>query len=252
MPDSSAVALHEHPRGARHHPSRRTLALVGAPIIGLIVLSNVGDALAPELVNSHPLTLLAMNARNRNLVLVTNNLDPLSYYLVGTLRLLLADPLFFLLGHWYGNTAIEWMEERTKSFGKLMRQMEGWFARGAYPVVFIAPNQYICLFAGAAGMSVPGFLIANVSGTVVRLFLIRRLGETFEAPLDDLLEFIRDNRTPLLIVSIALFAIVMVNEIRGSATGLEELADAAEEEDARPPEVEGATPRASDPPEASP
>jgi membrane protein DedA with SNARE-associated domain len=206
------------------------LALVGAPILGLIILSNVGDALAPDLVNSHPLRLLAMNARNRNLILVTNNLDAPSYYIVGTLRLLLADPLFFLLGHWYGDTAIRWMEARTKTFGQTLRQAEGWFAKAAYPVVFIMPNQYICLFAGAAGMSVAGFFIANISGTVVRLYLIRRLGEAFEAPIDDLLELIREYRTPLLIVSVGIFALVMINELRRESTGLEELAEAAEHE----------------------
>ena len=169
-----------------------------------------------------------MNARNRNLILVTNNLDAASYYIVGTLRLLLADPLFFLLGHWYGDTAIRWMESRTKTFGQTLRQMEGWFAKAMYPVVFIAPNQYICLFAGAAGMSVTGFFVANVAGTVVRLYLIRRLGETFEAPIDDLLGWIRDYRTPLLVISIALFAVVMINELRREGAGLEELAEAAE------------------------
>jgi membrane protein DedA with SNARE-associated domain len=231
MPDSSVVAADEHPPPTRPLPSRRTLTLVSIPIIGLIILSNVGDALAPDLVNSHPLRLLAMNARNRNLILVTNNLDAPSYYIVGTVRLLLADPLFFMLGHWYGDTAIRWMEQRTRSFGQMLRQMEGWFARAAYPVVFIAPNQYICLFAGAAGMSVTGFFVANISGTIVRLYLIRRLGEAFEAPIDDLLDLIREYRTPLLVISIALFAIVMLNELRSSNAGLEELAEAAERDD---------------------
>jgi membrane protein DedA with SNARE-associated domain len=231
MPDSSVVAADEHPPPTRPLPSRRTLTLVSIPIIGLIILSNVGDALAPDLVNSHPLRLLAMNARNRNLILVTNNLDAPSYYIVGTVRLLLADPLFFMLGHWYGDTAIRWMEQRTRSFGQMLRQMEGWFAKAAYPVVFIAPNQYICLFAGAAGMSVTGFFVANISGTIVRLYLIRRLGETFEAPIDDLLDLIREYRTPLLVISIALFAIVMLNELRSSNAGLEELAEAAERDD---------------------
>ncbi len=242
MPDSSVVAPDpEHPDTSapsgdeatwpsRPRPSRAKLTLVSVPIVGLIILSNLGDALAPELVNTHPLQLLAMNARNRTLLLVTNNLDSVSYYTVGTLRLLLADPLFFLLGHWYGDTAIHWMESRTKSFGKTLRQMEGWFAKAAYPVVFLAPNQYICLFAGAAGMSVPGFFAANIAGTVTRLYLIRRLGEAFEAPIDDLLDLIREYRTPLLIASVILFAVVMVNELRRERTGLEELADAAEHE----------------------
>lgn len=244
MPDSSVVAADEHPRAARPLPSRTKLTLVAIPIIGLIILSNVGDALAPDLVNSHPLRLLAMNARNRNLILVTNNLDAPSYYIVGTLRLLLADPLFFLLGRWYGDTAIKWMESRTKTFGSQLRHMEGWFAKAAYPIVFIAPNQYICLFAGAAGMSVVGFFIANISGTIVRLYLIRRLGEAFEAPIDDLLGFIRDYRTPLLVVSIGIFAVVMVNELRRESSGLEELDELAES--AEPTEKEPTEPREAD------
>jgi membrane protein DedA with SNARE-associated domain len=216
---------------ARKPPGKHTLKLLAAPIVGLIVLSNVGDALAPELVNSHPLQLLAMNARNRNLILVTNQLDAASYYIVGTLRLLLADPLFFLVGYWYGDTALDWMEQRTKTFGKTLRQWETWFGKAAYPLVFIAPNQYICLFAGAAGMSVPGFFVANISGTLVRLYLIRRLGEAFEAPIDDLLGFIRDYRTPLLIVSVAIFAVIMVNELRQTKEEVDAIADASDADD---------------------
>jgi membrane protein DedA with SNARE-associated domain len=234
MPDSSVVAADEHPEPARPLPSRGKVTLVAIPIVGLIVLSNVGDALAPELVNSHPLQLLAMNARNRNLILVTNQLDAASYYIVGTLRLLLADPLFFLLGHWYGDSAIQWMERRTKTFGSQLRNLEGWFAKAAYPIVFIAPNQYICLFAGAAGMSVAGFFAANITGTIVRLYLIRRLGEAFEAPIDDVLGFIQDYRTPLLVLSVVIFAVVMINELRRETTGLEELEELAEAGDDDP------------------
>ena len=122
------------------------------------MISNVGDALAPKLVDEHPLLLIAMNARNRNLILVTNQLDAVSYYVVATLRLLLSDPLFFLIGYWYGDTALTWMEQRTKTYGTMLRQWERWFGKAAYPLVFIAPNNVICLFAGAAGMSVAGVL----------------------------------------------------------------------------------------------
>lgn len=218
----------------RKPPGPHTLKLLAAPIIGLIVLSNMGDALAPQLVNSHPLQLIAMNARNRNLILVTNQLDAVSYYTVGTLRLLLADPLFFLVGYWYGDTALSWMEQRTKTFGRTLRQWEGWFGRAAYPLVFIAPNQYICLFAGAAGMSVGGFFVANIAGTIVRLYLIRRLGEAFEAPIDDVLGFIGDHRIPLLIISVIVFGAMMVNELRQTKEEVEALSEAIDEEGAEP------------------
>ena len=238
MPDSPTVANEEPERGFevrdRKPPGPHTLKLLAAPIIGLIVISNVGDALAPQLVNSHPLQLIAMNARNRNLILVTNQLDAASYYIVGTLRLLLADPLFFLVGYWYGDTALDWMEQRTKTFGRTLRQWESWFGKAAYPLVFIAPNQYICLFAGAAGRCVTGFFVANISGTIVRLYLIRRLGEAFEAPIDDVLGFISDYRIPLLIVSVVVFGAMMVNELRQTKEEVEALSDAIDDDSAEP------------------
>jgi membrane protein DedA with SNARE-associated domain len=233
MPDSSVVAADSvtDAGGTAGRPDRRRLTLLVAPIIGLIVISNVGDASAPHLVDHHPLLLLAMNARNRNLLLVTGELDAASYYIVGTLRLLLSDPLFFLLGYWYGDTVLSWMEQRTKTFGQTLRQIEGWFGKAAYPLVFIAPNNYICMFAGASGMSVPGFFAVNTLGTLARLYLIRRLGERFDGPIDNVLDFIRDHRTPLLIISVSLFAVVMVNELRRAKTDFGALAEAVEHED---------------------
>lgn len=210
MPDSRAVA--SHPEPSRH--SRRRLALLVAPIIGLIIASNVGDALATTLATTHPLTLIALNSRSRNLVLVTNSLDAVSYYGVATLRLLVSDPLFFLLGAWYGETAVQWMERRTRSFGGTMRQIERWFGRAAYPLVFLAPNNIVCLMAGAAGMNVAGFLVANVAGTLLRLYLIRRVGEAFEAPIDDLLGFLSEYRIPLLILSVVIVAASSLFELR--------------------------------------
>ncbi|HJR25801.1 MAG TPA: hypothetical protein VJ804_10020 [Acidimicrobiales bacterium] len=213
-----------------YRPSRRTLALLTIPIVALVVMNNIGTALTTEWAERHPLALIALNAQNRTLILTTNQLDAWSYYLVGSLRLLAADPFFFLIGHWYGDTAITWLETRTKNLGPLVRQWEGFFSKAAYPLIVIAPNNPLCLLAGASGMSVTGFLIANVTGTFARLYLIRRLGETFEAPLDDVLAFIRDYRMPLLVASVGLAVLFMVTELRGG-TGLEELEDLAEEEE---------------------
>jgi membrane protein DedA with SNARE-associated domain len=223
-PGTTPTAHHHAPpldAPTRHPVDRRTLTLLVAPIVALIIASNVGDALATTLATTHPLTLVALNARSRNLVLVTNELDALSYYGVATLRLLLSDPLFFLLGYWYGEAAVRWMESRTRTVGSTMRQVERWFGRAAYPLVFLAPNNIICLFAGAAGMSVVGFLIANVSGTLVRLYLIRRVGEAFEAPIDDLLGFLASYRIPLLVLSVVIVAASSLWELRKGDSELE-------------------------------
>jgi membrane protein DedA with SNARE-associated domain len=236
MPDSPTVATDEPEHGFevrdRRPPGQHTLKLLAAPIVTLIVISTVGDASAPQLVDNHPLLLLAMNARNKNLILVTNYLDAPSYYIVGGLRLLLSDPLFFLVGYWYGDAALDWMERRTKSFGELLRQVERWFGKAAYPLVFIAPNNYICMFAGASGMSVPGFFAVNVAGTLVRLYLIRRLGEAFDEPIDDVIGFIRDYRLPLLVVSIALFGFLMLSELRQTKAEFDAIAERMDDDEA--------------------
>jgi len=214
------------------------LLLIIAPIIGLVIASNIGDALAPSLVTRHPLLLIALNARNRNLVLVTNQLDPVPYYVVGTLRLLLSDPLFYVLGFLYGDAAVTWMERKAPTYGRVMRTAERFFATAAYPLVFIAPNNYICLFAGAAGMPVLAFVILNVTGTVARLYLIRVVGDIFESPIQSILDFIKDYRVPLLIITIALVAFSVWNEHRlgkgeiGALTNLEEEIEQIQAEEA--------------------
>jgi membrane protein DedA with SNARE-associated domain len=209
---------------AHRRPSRRQVAALAAPLVVLVVMGYVGDALAPTLVDTHPAWLIALNARNRNLALVTNSLDPWTYYGVGTVRLLISDPLFFLLGYWYGDAAVTWMERRTNTWGQMLRQMEQWFSKAAYPLVFVAPNNYICLFAGAAGMPLRAFFAVNLAGTIARLWLIRLVGETFESPLDDLVHWIGDHRVPLLIASVALVVVSIALEARRGETEVGSLA----------------------------
>jgi membrane protein DedA with SNARE-associated domain len=205
-------------------PSRRVVAAVGLPLIALIVASYIGDAAAPTLVDSHPAWLIALNSRNRNLILVTNSLDAWSYYGIGTVRLLLTDPAFFVLGYWYGDAAVRWMERRTRTWGDMLRQVEQWFGKAAYPIIFVAPNNYICLFAGAAGMPLKAFFAVNLAGTLTRLYLIRRFGEAFESPIDDLVGWIGDNRVPLLIVSVALVVASIALEAKRGETEISSLA----------------------------
>jgi membrane protein DedA with SNARE-associated domain len=172
-----------------------------------------------------------------------------------------SDPLFFLLGYWYGDAAVTWMERRTKTWGQLLRQIEQWFGKAAYPLIFIAPNNYICLFAGAAGMPLRAFFAVNIAGTITRLWLIRLVGETFESPLDDLVGWIGDNRIPLLIASVALVIASIILEARHGETEVEALARLDEEleqtaeelergQAARPPDQDDdPEDRAADPPE---
>jgi membrane protein DedA with SNARE-associated domain len=214
----------------RRRPSRRAITLVSIPLIFLVIISYVGDAMAPSLVDRHPAWLIALNARTRNLALVTNDLDPWTYYGIGFVRLVVSDPLFFLLGYWYGDAAVEWMERRTRTWGQMLRQVEKWFGKAAYPIVFIAPNNYICLFAGAAGMSLRAFVVLNVTGSFFRLWLVRVFGRAFEAPIDTVVDWIGDNRAILLVITVGLVLLSIALEARSGETEIDDELEEADEE----------------------
>jgi membrane protein DedA with SNARE-associated domain len=197
----------------------------------MIAAGYVADALWPTLVEEHPLWLLGLSARNRYAVLVVNRVDLWAYYLVGTVRLLLPDPFFFALGWMYGPAAIRWMEQRSPTIGSTMRRLEVLFARWGYPLVLIIPNNYVCLIAGAAGMSPVVFAALNLVGTVGRLFLLQIVGDIFSGPIDTLLGWVADYRIPLLVISIVVVAVMAGNELRRSRKdieGLQEMERAAE------------------------
>ena len=234
QPDENADAPAEPGEGHpalpdRPRPSRLKLSFVVVPLVGLVIASYVGDALAPSLIANAKdggqggLWLIILNARNRNLLLATNYLEWWEYYPVGFVRLLVSDPLFYLLGWWYGDAAVRWMERRTRTFGAMVRQAQGWFGKAAAPLVVIMPNNFICLFAGSAGMRPAVFLALNIVGTAGRLFLVRWLGTELTAPIDWLVDFIREYRLPLTALSIAFVGLTIWQETRRGETELEAL-----------------------------
>ena len=217
---------------APSHPARVHLAWLLAPIAVMVVASYTADALWPSLVDSNPLLLIALSAKNRYLVLVVNALPAWEYYLVGTLRLLLPDPFFFILGWLYGEAALHWMERRTPTVGRMMRTLERWFGRWGAPLVVLFPNNYVCTIAGAARMSPLRFVTLNVIGTIGRLVMIAVVGDVFAGPIDSVLGFIAEWRIQLLVVTVSLVVLSWVLELRNGRRemdALRELEEAAEE-----------------------
>lgn len=247
MADDDQQEGDEHPLDhapAPTKPNRLKLSLVVVPLVVLVVASYIGDALAPSLIANAKdggdggLWLISLNARNRNLILATNYLEWWEYYPVAFVRLLVSDPLFYLLGWWYGDAAVRWMEKRTRTFGQIVRTAQGWFGKAAAPLVVVAPNNFICLFAGSAGMRPATFLALNVVGTAGRLFLVRWLGAELTSPIDWLVEFIRDYRWPLTALSIAFVGFTIWQETRTGETELESLLNLEEELEEAEDEIE--------------
>jgi membrane protein DedA with SNARE-associated domain len=224
---------------------RRRLALVVVPVAVVAVASSLGDAFSPTLLAEAPLLLVALVPRNRFLVLAAPQLEFWPFFLVGIVRLALTDPLFYLFGRWYGDRAIDWTERRAGAPGSV-RALERWFRRAAYPIVAIAPNNLVCVLAGASGMSVAGFLVANLGGTAARMVLIWWVGDVFAEPLLDVVDFVTRYRWLLTGITIAIVAVSIWRARRRHTSEIETVDEVAEElgEDGPPTTPSATSPRA--------
>lgn len=227
--DPSAPApVADQPTRRSGPPNALVRNLVIGSLIAFVVASNLGNLFLSVLVTERPLLFIGLNAQNRNLALASGELDAVSFYVVGFLRLVGPDPLFFLLGRWYGDGAIRWMERRAPSYGELLRMLETWFDKARLIVVAVAPNNPICLFAGAAGMTWGAFMVANVVGTAARLVLVRMFSSAFEDQLGSVRGFIGDYRWPILALSFVAVGFTLWNDHRG---GREDIGDLLHIED---------------------
>jgi membrane protein DedA with SNARE-associated domain len=217
------------PAEPRRRLTRLQLTCIVVPLICMVVAGWIADATWPKLVNSHPLLLIALSSRNRNLALVATEIDAVPYYVVGTLRLLASDPLFYLLGYFYGDTAVAWVERRWSFAAEWLEWIEELFSKAAYPVVFLAPNNIFCAMAGSSGMRPAVFFALNVTGTITRLFVIRWLGDVFSKPLDWLRELIGDYASYLLPVTILIVVVMVAREVRRGASEVQQLSHLEDE-----------------------
>ena len=197
-------------------PGRRRSLLVGVPLAVIAASAVIGNALAPALVVSHPLVLLALNTTTRHLVLTSTTVDFIPYLVVGLGRRLLEDPFLFLLGRWYGDDAIGWVDAKIGG-GRSLRWVQRNFHRVGWLLVAIAPGGVVCVLAGASQMSPAVFLVLNLAGTVATIVVLRRFGDVFAGPVDATVAFVAANVVVLTAVSVAVTAAYVILRRRRQA-----------------------------------
>jgi membrane protein DedA with SNARE-associated domain len=164
----------------------------------------IGTALAPTLVVTQPLLLVALNPVLRHLVLVANQVEPAVFFVVGALRLFGPDPFHYLLGRWYGDTALSWLERKSPRAGRVVRAVEAAFARAGPVILFVAPEGIVCLLAGAARVRPVTFVAIDVAGTLCTLTVVRLFGRRYEQGIRDVLDFVEGNILALTLASVVL------------------------------------------------
>lgn len=188
-------------------PSRRTLVLLVAPIIVLIVVGTVANALTPWLLKNHPQLLITLEARNRNLLAAAGRVDLVPFVVIAVIRRMLSDPLFFLLGHHYGDDALRWAEKRLGGNDVLVKVTEQGFRRWSGVVVFLFPGALVCVLAGVSRMKVRTFLILNFLGTVSMVIVVRLFAKAIEGPIEAVLEW--NDRNVKWLTAVSVIAVVV-------------------------------------------
>jgi membrane protein DedA with SNARE-associated domain len=213
----------EQEEQTRPKPSRRTLILLVAPIIAITTMGFIATAFTPALAARHPLLLITLDARNRFLVLA-REVDIVPFVIVALVRRASSDPLYYLLGRFYGDGALRWLQKKG-GFGDLVVITEKLFKKAAYPMVFLFPGAIVCALAGQAGMSPVGFLVTNLLGTLTAVLAVRRFSDVVSSPVEGLLGFFDRNIVVTTIVSVTLVVLsIVLNRYQGKLDAdLEEL-----------------------------
>jgi uncharacterized membrane protein YdjX (TVP38/TMEM64 family) len=161
----------------------------------LSVLSAVGTALAPGLLPTHPLLLVALAPRWPFLVVAARHSGPVAFALVGFARLTLADGPSFLLARHHG-PRLHALASRSRVTGALDRIVTRLFDRFGLALVACSPTGRVLAAAGLSDL--PGRRVARADavGTVVQLAVVYAIG-----------------RDPLAALAVIAIALVLVSAV---------------------------------------
>jgi len=195
-----------------HGPRAGTLVW---PLVGFTVLGAVGTVMTPALAPHHPLVLITLEARDRNLLLA-RHIGLAAFVLAGTGRRLVSDPFFYLLGRRHGPAGVEWLERH--GGGRAVAATVRAFRRAAYPMLVIFPGAVVCTLAGDAGVPPKIFAAVVIVRTVVVVLAIRFAGNVFARPIDAVLHAFDQHLVVTSLVCLAAAGGWMLWERRGRAT----------------------------------
>ena len=193
-------------------PSRslpKALPYVLFGIVALLtVVGTITGGAAPELLEKHPLLLVLGAPRYRWIVLVAPKVNAFVLILVSWLRLLLSDPVYFLIGWYYGDKAMIFFESL---LGKqTMDSTRRFFQRATWVLSAFAAGPVICAIAGLARVKPKRFYTLDIIGTRIIAILLRLFAEALKEPLQSLIDFNKKYSRWLLIITVGVMVVALV------------------------------------------
>jgi membrane protein DedA with SNARE-associated domain len=203
--DASTPEALAHPAPLPRPWARRTV-LVTALV--LFVAGTIGSNVGPALLDDHPLTVLVLSSRNRNLLGSVPFIDVLPYAVVGFFRVLVAGLVLFAIGRWYGAKGVRWVEGQVGEVPITIRWTQRAIDRAGWPLVILMPgSNIVCLMVGHRRFAARPFVLLLCLGIALKLAVLWVGGKLLEDEIRAVLDFI--DRYQWWVV-IGLFALTFV------------------------------------------
>lgn len=171
----------------------------------LFICGTVGSNIGPALVDEHPLLVLTLSSRNRNLFGSVPFTSPAAYFIIGFLRILAAAVALYFVGRWYGDRTVRWVEDNVGELPAVYRWTERAVARAGWLAVLLMPgSNVVCVLVGHRRMRFSAFFSYVSIGIVTKLIVLRIGGDIFEDQVRSFLKAIERYQWWLVV---ALFAV---------------------------------------------
>ncbi len=147
----------------------------------LFVIGTIGSNIGPALVDNHPSLVLALSSRNRNLFGSVPYIDVIPYAAIGFIRILIAGIALYLVGRWYGEKALGWVEGNLGELPAVYHWTEKAVDKGGWVALLLMPgSNVVCLLLGHKRMEAKRFIPLLSIGIVIKLIVLRLGGDQFE------------------------------------------------------------------------
>jgi membrane protein DedA with SNARE-associated domain len=224
--DAPTTQIGGPPTGPGSRAVRRAVLAAG---LLLAIAGTLGSNLAPALIRDHPVLVLALSSRNRNLLGAVPFVDPLPYALVGFFRVLVAGLVLFFIGRWYGNTALGWVEAQVGEVPATVRWGQRMVGKAGWALVLLMPgSNLVCVLAGQRRIRPKPFTILLCIGIAAKLGVLWAGGKLFEEEIRSLLDVIE--RYQWWIVG-GLFAVTLVQSLGRARRAVPEVIEEIERDE---------------------
>lgn len=214
--EAARAEIQEEPQPAHVRPRWAPLALLA--FVGLVICTNIANAVWARWVDTNPEGLLFLSSRNRYLALTLAGGVPLgTFVLIAYARIGAAFLVCHMIGRSYSHEAIGWFKKYLGVTQDAIDTFNRGFAKAEWVIIpFFAGSNIVAALSGVHRTPVVKLVALLAVGIAGRLALIWYLARTFEDQLVDFLEWLARYQWWAVGISIGLVLLVNIRNFRAS------------------------------------